>query len=188
MAGRTIQFVGGVFIQTCGAFGTAFLVALRTRMYLKKEMERYGEVEVGLCARGVILFYRFAIWATATSLRKNLPGAVGSRCPCVSGSTPRLYDRDGCSGCFRRDGERPHRRLMARKQSLGEVWVDGNKLQAEWRPARGGRTGPRPPPEENDGMMPGPRMAMKSKHATRQRRDLDFSSRDMMLQAAAAAL
>ena len=46
--------------------------------------------------------------------------------------------------------------------------MDGNKLQAEWRPARGGRTGPRPPVEEKDGMM--------------QRRDLDFSSRDMMLQ------
>ncbi|CAK9102236.1 Hypothetical protein SCF082_LOCUS47785 [Durusdinium trenchii] len=122
MAGRTIQFIGGVFIQT-------------TRMYLKKEMERYGEVEV--CHMG---------------------------------------NRD------KPEEEPPWVRFLTEKAAQdaldaiekGEVYVDGNQLKAQWRPARGGRGGPRPPMPERE---------KEPSH----RRDLDFSSRDMMLQARAAA-
>ncbi|CAL1164761.1 unnamed protein product [Cladocopium goreaui] len=119
MAGRTLQFIGGVFVQT-------------TRMYLKQAMERFGEVEV--CHMG----------------NRNNP-----------------------------EEEPPWVRFMTEKAAQdaldalnkGEVFVDGNQLKAQWRPARGGKGEGRRPPPEKDQMH---------------RRDLDFSSRDMMLQARAA--
>eukprot|EP00435_Cladocopium_sp_Y103_P055755 s615_g18.t1 len=100
MAGRTLQFIGGVFVQT-------------TRMYLKQAMERFGEVEV--CHMG----------------NRNNP-----------------------------EEEPPWVRFMTEKAAQdaldalnkGEVYVDGNQLKAQWRPARGGKGESRRPPPEKDQM------------------------------------
>mmetsp|Transcript_86145 Transcript_86145/g.216807 ORF Transcript_86145/g.216807 Transcript_86145/m.216807 type:complete len:153 (+) Transcript_86145:66-524(+) len=110
MAGsRTIQITSGVYVNT-------------TRMWLKKELERFGEIDV--CHMG----NRERPEEEPPWVRFNSPKAAEDALAAIE---------------------------------KGEVFVDGAQLKAEWRSGVG-----RPAP---------------SREKTTSRRDLDFSSRDLMM-------